>query len=64
MIEQPFADLQSWLAYFREANLPVLRHTMQELERMRTNAENVNGRLLSRTILRDPMMTLRVLAYI
>ena len=64
MIEQPFADLQAWLAYFREANLPVLRHTMQELERMRANAENVNGRVLSGTILRDPMMTLRVLAYI
>lgn len=64
MIEQPFSDLEAWVAYFREANLPVLRHTVQELERMRANAENVNGRLLSATILRDPMMTLRVLAYI
>lgn len=64
MIEQPFADLDAWVAYFREANLPVLRHTVQELERMRANAENVNGRVLSGTILRDPMMTLRVLAYI
>ena len=64
MIEQPFADLDAWVAYFREANLPVLRHTVQEMERMRANAENVNGRVLSGTILRDPMMTLRVLAYI
>ena len=64
MIEQPFADLESWVAYFREASLPVLRHTVQELERMRANAENVNGRALSGTILRDPMMTLRVLGYI
>lgn len=64
MIEQPFSDIDAWVAYFREADLPVLRHTVQELERMRANAENVNGRLLSGTILRDPMMTLRVLAYI
>ena len=64
MIEQPFHDLEGWVAYYAEANLPVLRHTVQELERMRANAENVNGRLLSGTILRDPMMTLRVLAYI
>jgi HD-like signal output (HDOD) protein len=64
MIEQPFADLEAWVAYFREANLPVLRHTVQELERLRANAENVNGRVLSATILRDPMMTLRVLGYI
>lgn len=64
MIEQPFANLDAWVVYFREANLPVLRHTVLELERMRANAENVNGRVLSGTILRDPMMTLRVLAYI
>ena len=64
MIEQPLPDLESWVAYFREASLPVLRHTVQELERMRANAENVGGRALSGTILRDPMMTLRVLGYI
>jgi len=64
MIEQPLPDLGAWVAYFSEANLPVLRHTVQELERMRANAENVNGRVLSGTILRDPMMTLRVLAYL
>ena len=64
MIEQPFPDLDSWVAYFHEASLPVLRHTVQELERMRENAENVGGRALSGTILRDPTMTLRVLGYI
>lgn len=61
MIAQP---LEAWVAFFRDANLPVLRHTVQEMERMRPNAENVNGRQLSATILRDPMMTLRVLAYL
>lgn len=64
MIENALPDLEAWVAFFREANLPVLRHTVQELDRMHAEAENVNGRLLSGTILRDPMMTLRVLAYI
>lgn len=64
MIDLPFSDLDAWVAYFGDANLPVLRHTVQELERMRENAENVNSRVLSATILRDPLMTLRVLAYI
>jgi HD-like signal output (HDOD) protein len=64
LIEHPFPDLEGWVAYFREANLPVLRHTVQELDLMREDAENVNGRVLSATVLRDPMMTLRVLAYI
>lgn len=64
MIDLPFSDLDAWVAYFGDANLPVLRHTVQELEGMHENAENVNSRVLSATILRDPLMTLRVLAYI
>lgn len=64
MIDRPFADLDAWVAFFTQAELPVLRHTQQELERLRDNAENVNGRVLSAAILRDPLMTLRVLAYI
>lgn len=64
MIEQPFPDLEGWVAHFRDAKLPVLRHTVQELERMRANIDSVNGRQLAATLLRDPMMTLRVLAYI
>jgi len=64
MIDQPFPAIEGWVAFFREANLPVLRHTVQELDRMRANADNVNGRQLAATILRDPMMTLRLLAYI
>lgn len=64
MVEQPFESPEAWVAYFRHVNLPVLRHTLKELERLREDAENVNGRVLSSVILHDPMMTLRVLAYI
>lgn len=64
MVEMPFESQESWVAYFSQAQLPVLRHTVVELEQLRGNAVHVNGRVLSAIILQDPMMTLRVLAYI
>jgi HD-like signal output (HDOD) protein len=64
MIDVPFSGLDSWVAYFSQAQLPVLRRTVTELERLRANAEYANGRVISSVILQDPMMTLRVLAYI
>jgi HD-like signal output (HDOD) protein len=64
MIEQPFSDLDAWVAFYGQAQIPVLRYTVQELERLRENAENVNGRIIAGVILHDPLMTLRVLQYI
>jgi HD-like signal output (HDOD) protein len=64
MVETPYPDLETWVAYFSQAQLPVLRHTVHELDQLRANAERVNGRVLSSIVLQDPMMTLRVLAYI
>lgn len=63
-IDVPFPDPGGWVAFFRQAELPVLRHTAHEIERLRENADNVNGRALSAVILHDPLMTLRVLAFI
>jgi len=64
IVDTPFRDLESWVAFFSQAELPVLRHTLNELDQLRENAEQVNGRVLSSIILQDPLMTLRVLAYI
>ena len=64
MLEAPFSNLASWHDYLVKADLPVLRHTVQRLNELRENAENVNGRVLASVILHDPLMTLRVLAYI
>jgi HD-like signal output (HDOD) protein len=63
-LETPFADLAGWVDFYRQANLPVLRHTAHQIEELRQNADNVNGRVLSAVILHDPLMTLRVLAFI
>lgn len=63
-VASPFADLQGWVEFYRQADLPVLRHTANKIEELRQNADNVNGRVLSGVILHDPLMTLRVLAFI
>jgi HD-like signal output (HDOD) protein len=64
MIEKPLENLDSWVAYFSQANMPVLRHTEKQLADLRENATKSNARVISSVILHDPMMTLRVLAYI
>lgn len=64
MIEKPLESLDSWVAYFSQASMPVLRHTEKQLADLRENATKSNARVISSVILHDPMMTLRVLAYI
>jgi HD-like signal output (HDOD) protein len=64
MIDRPLSDLPAWVAYYGQAPIPVLRHTVQALDRLRENAENINGRVIAGAILHDPLMTLRVLQYI
>jgi HD-like signal output (HDOD) protein len=44
-------------------DLPVLRQTLEELRRLRKQEDRITGRDISRVVLRDPMMTLRVLRY-
>ncbi|MDP2751343.1 MAG: HDOD domain-containing protein [Rhodocyclaceae bacterium] len=64
MIETPFTDTDAWMLFYSEVELPVLRRTVRELDELRAIAEKVNGRVLASIILQDPLMTLRVLAYI
>lgn len=64
MIDKAFDSLDGWVSYLSGADLPVLRHTVAELNALRENAEHVNARTLAGVILKDPMMTMRVLRYI
>ena len=64
MIEHPLADIDAWVDLYAQTELPVLRHTVVALDKMRANAENASGRMLSAVILQDPLMTLRVLAFL
>ncbi|MGE5468678.1 MAG: HDOD domain-containing protein [Ignavibacteria bacterium] len=64
IVSERIGEIDCWLEFYRKVEMPVLRHTATELEKLRANAENVNGRKLSAVILHDPLMTLRVLAFI
>lgn len=64
MLDHALPSLDSWVLYFSEQELPVLRHTVRRLAEARENIDKVSGREIAAIILQDPMMTLRVLAFI
>lgn len=64
MIETTLPDLDSWVAYLSEHEIPVLRHTARQLEGLAQDLDRINGRDVSAVALHDPLMTVRVLAYI
>jgi HD-like signal output (HDOD) protein len=57
-------DLARWTAYFRDAEMPVLAETAEALEFMRSNEDDVDANMLGEMIAADPLMTLKVLAYV
>lgn len=64
MLTHPLQDLETWLLFFSGADLPVLRHTVRKLDEMRENIDRVNGRDVARVVLQDPLMTVKVMAFI
>ena len=64
MITQPLKDVAAWVAYFDQADIPVLARTQRELVRFKQNEDNLNGRELADAIMHDPLMTLKVLRYL
>jgi HD-like signal output (HDOD) protein len=64
MLNHPLPQLESWVAYFSEQELPVLRHTRRQLEIARDHMEEMTSKDITRIVLRDPLMAVRVLAYI
>lgn len=64
MIDQPLQDVEAWVVFFSDTSLPVLRQTRRRLDEMRQDTDSVDARELARVVLLDPIMTVRVLAYI
>ncbi|MEO8155466.1 MAG: HDOD domain-containing protein [Rhizobacter sp.] len=62
-LTQPLRDLGAWVAYFRQAEIPVLGNTVDALEAMRANEDDVDANLIGEMVADDPLMTLKVLAY-
>jgi HD-like signal output (HDOD) protein len=64
MIDRPLQDIESWVTLFSESSLPILRHTSRRLDQMLENIDDVTARELSQVVLHDPILSVRVLAYI
>ncbi len=64
MIEKPFNSLSAWVNYFNSVELPILRQTARRLEEARQNIDQINGRDIASIVLQDPLLAIRVLAYI
>lgn len=64
MLDHALPDIDSWTLMFSNNGLPILRVTKRRLEEMRADLDRVDARELARLILQDPIMTVRVLAYI
>ncbi len=58
------SNLDSWVAFLSQAEIPVLRSTVGELARLERNQDSITPREITGVILRDPMLTLRVLRYL
>ncbi|HCZ17339.1 MAG TPA: histidine kinase [Candidatus Accumulibacter sp.] len=58
------ADLAAWLKLFGSAEMPVLRQTARRLDEARQNIDRVTGRDITDIVLQDPLLAIRVLAYI
>ena len=62
--KHPPRDLAGWLAFVSGREMPVLRQTARRLDEARQNIDRVNGRDITDIVLQDPLLAIRVLAYI
>lgn len=64
MLDHALPDVESWVLLFNSNSLPILRITKRRIEEMRADIDRVDAREISRVVLQDPIMTVRVLSYI
>ena len=56
-------DVDGWVRYFQQCEIPVLASTAASIEEMRLIEDDVDARIISEVIGRDPLMTLKLLVY-
>ena len=63
-MESTRRDIAEWVEHIGSQQIPVLRHTVRGLDEARTRIDKVNGREVADIVMRDPLMVVRVLAFI
>lgn len=56
-------DIPDWVAFLKEVDIPVLKHTAREILRLQLDEDNVSPREIALVALNDPMMLFKVLSY-
>ena len=56
-------DVDGWVRYFQQVEIPVLASTAAAIEEMRLIEDDVDARGISEVIGRDPLMTLKLLVH-
>jgi len=62
MSQQP-ESMADWLAFLGQADIPVMKHTARELERLRADEALLDARSIAHVVTDDPLMTVKLLRY-
>jgi HD-like signal output (HDOD) protein len=62
-IQHALDSVDAYVDCFSQEPLPVLRHTVRQLELLHADEDRVSGKQIAATVLADPLMTLRLLSY-
>jgi HD-like signal output (HDOD) protein len=57
-------DLAGWVTFLSSAEMPILRQTARRLDQAHQQIDRVSGRDITDIVLQDPLLAIRVLAYI
>ena len=55
--------VNDWVAFFEQADIPVLRQTARELAALREREDETGARDITRVVINDPLMMFKVLTY-
>ncbi|MDR1367882.1 MAG: HDOD domain-containing protein [Candidatus Accumulibacter sp.] len=64
MLTRSLPGIEDWVDYFSRQKVPILRKTARRLENAREAIDHVTSRDITAIVLDDPLMAIRVLAYI
>jgi HD-like signal output (HDOD) protein len=62
-MSQQSKSLAEWIAFFGQADIPVLKHSARELERLQADDALLNPRSIANVLTDDPLMTVKLLRY-
>ena len=64
MTEQSPRNIDDWVTLLSSKEMPILRQTARRLEQCYERVDSISGRDIASIVLQDPLMAVRVLAYI